>query len=694
MVLKNRVWHDIPVWFVAWSSMFSIGFLFVLYLAASLVRQRLSQQTGVPTETGFLFEIWEVLHRTLGISHQALLGALTAVTLTSVAINIIFWVWRRSKPAQVFYWLFYESRPWAAAFGFCASLVYILKLPFIHYLPGSDPDVSATEFVLRDGLFLAALGFLFAGLWLARPLQSIWLEEQAQKLRAGRERLGAALNRLPSLWSSLAVALLPVALVCAVIYGLWGARLSNYFPMFWNDAVGYWMWVRQFVSYGFGGGYNYPNELTPLWPFNHFGEGSPLYVYIYGAFGRLLGWRAHLPILVNFFLISLSLWVFSRRARLDTVQNLILGCALAVSWPLLVFLPTTFQETFNQAIGILFALAFLIHLRGEPISPFAKTAWILFGVLAALARLSWVILLYPLLFFSFSGTFLRRAGLALAAWLPIGALVVFVTRQLTPPINNSIFRALGEAGAGGFRVFAVQFVIQARYLLKYKEMTPSLLVVILMLVLAGASLVALVRLRRAGTPWREIFHTQEAFDAYNMLLLLAAGMTLYIAQGFYRVFFAALLVSLLMRVAQRRYGFIRFFIVMNLFFAPVMLNYYSDWDWTRKAYTTEWPELEQSRPAMTDEIVFDETAENPWCNTILIPIGLYDGRLTSLPAGIGVSYISYYPLTHPVQSKYLLLDPETYAILTREYGLQAELLASLPIGDLYQNLEADCLPSR
>lgn len=697
MVLeKNRVWRGIPFWFAAWSSMLSIGLLFVSFQAVSWVRRRLAQPGGTPAGNGFLFETtWKSLHQA-GFSYQFVLGTLAVVTLLVLAASLVFWLGRHGRLAEALYGLFYALRPWLAIVVFCFSLVYFLRLPIISLLPGPPPDVTVKPFTPGDAILLLGCGYVFVGLWLARPLQSAWLEERERKFRAWLERLGAAVNRFPSFWSGLAMALLPVGLACAVVYGAWHARLSNYRPAFWNDAVGYWLWVRQFAHVCFGGGYNYPNELAPAWNFNHFGEGSPLYVYLYGTAGKLFGWQAHLPILVNFALISLALWLFSRRARLDTLQNLILAGALAVSWPIWLFLLTASHETLNQALGTALALGFL-SLRQNESSPAASRAgWLLLGIFAALTRLSWVILIYPLLFYSFSGSLLRRAGLALAAWIPLAAAIVFVTRQVVPPIQNSIFAVLGAANGEGARAVIKQFFVQLRVLVKFQDVGPSLLVVILMLILAGMSVRAIVHLRKTNAPWREVFRAQEAFDAYNMLLLLAAGMTLYLAQGFYRVFFAALWVSLLMHIAERRYAFVRIFIVASLFFLPSALNYYGEWDGGIKNYTLESPDLRQAQPVIAQTVVFDDVAESPWCNTILIPIGFYDSRLTLLPPGIGISYyMTYQPMPNlPVRSKYLWLDVKTYNKMTQMYSLRAELLTRLSLGNLYRNLDADCPSSR
>lgn len=154
-----------------------------------------------------------------------------------------------------------------------------------------------------------------------------------------------------------------------------------------------------------------------------------------------------------------------------------------------------------------------------------------------------------------------------------------------------------------------------------------------------------------------------------------------------------MLVSILMQIAQKNYRALKSLVVLSLLFAPASLISSGDLDGAKINYTYQMPNIADSKPELDKWIPFDSSASNPWCNTILIPLKFYDGRLTALNPGIGVSYINpKFPFEHPVLSKYLLLEQSDYETLTTEYNLKAVQLASLSIGDLYRNLNSDCTP--
>lgn len=105
------------------------------------------------------------------------------------------------------------------------------------------------------------------------------------------------------------------------------------------------------------------------------------------------------------------------------------------------------------------------------------------------------------------------------------------------------------------------------------------------------------------------------------------------------------------------------------------------------------PEVTASQETINRLISYDANANNAWCNTILIPLDFYDTRLTSLRPGIGVSYIYSFPMPNaPLRSKYLWITEKDYAALVEQNALRADLLAELPIGRLYRNLDANCTP--
>jgi hypothetical protein len=300
--------------------------------------------------------------------------------------------------------------------------------------------------------------------------------------------------------------------------------------------------------------------------------------------------------------------------------------------------------------------------------------------------------LFPLLFYCFSGNLFRRIVLSGLAGSLLALAVLLFSRYLAPPINNSIFSTLGGSALQGFNVLTGQFLLQLKSLFGSGKMTSGLGATLIVLFLLGDSLPEIISRIRQNKSFETLLHSQTFFDFYNMAVLLIAGMSLYLADGFYRVFFPPLLVSLLMQIAQKRYRFIKFWVILSILFAPAVFNSRWGLDSIKVNYTHRMPGVSDSQKALNELAPFDPTASNPWCNTILIPLKFYDGRLTALDPGIGISYILSYPLEHPVRSNYLLIDQDDYKTLTAEYNLKVVQLASLPIGNLYRNLDSGCKP--
>lgn len=627
----------------------------------------------------------------IGLAHESIVVMLSVLAFATGVIAVLFIFFHRRFVARFIYYFFYQIRWYLFLLVGYGLGEYYLRLP-IFYVENYELIFNRPALAGLRGLGpLVVAGAIVLAMMFARPINPLALVFQ-QRFMAFKANIFEKISCVKSQWLAWIPGIVPVFLVLLVVYGIWGAKLSDYLPVFWNDATGYWLWMRQFSIYGLGGGYNYPNELAPLTTFNHFGEGSPLYTYFYGLFGYLFGWAPHLPILVNFGLIIASVYAFSRLMRLDAAQNLVLAIVMAVAWPVMIFSATTSHESLNQAMAIGFAGIFLYLRKDKPVS-FVQIILIgLFAFFAGMLRLSWVIL-FPLLFYYLlPGSFTRRfvVSVLISGGLALG--IIWVTGLLVPPINNSIFATLGSE-AGLFAGLQGQFLAQIKKLIIWQRFVPGLAIIFILLILLVYSLRESVLLFRQKPAIETFLKSQAFFDLYNVLALLMAGMTLYLANGFYRVFFAPLLVSVFMLVAQRKYRFIWSLVLFSLIFAPVTLNGQRDWEGAKMNYTYRMTELTDSQSELDRLITFDKKTDNPWCNTIIIPLSFYDVRLTGLHPGIGVSYLlSYDNQKSPLQSKYLLLDDENYAILTEHYSLQAEPLAELPIGNLYRNLDANCTP--
>ena len=483
---------------------------------------------------------------------------------------------------------------------------------------------------------------------------------------------------------------LPILITCAIIYFDFDARLGDYRPYAFqgsfNDETGYWLWVRSFSQYGFQTGYNVPSERPAPAPFNHFGAGSPLYVYMYGAIGRLVGWVSQLPILINFILLFAALNLFILILKLDSLQILFIGLVVTLFWPVLLFLPTSFQETLNQSIGILMALVLFLLLDSRVASPVAKSLIVLFVFISALTRLSWGFLLFPVIFLCLDGKMLTRSSVTILLGSTLLISSVLLTNYLVPPENNSLFRALRPQNASMIGVLIQRAFEQWMYLWRHKDSSSFIVVFEMIAVITWGGVRILVLLRKK-LPLKTLVYGASLFDMYNLSTLLTAGFIVYLAHGFGRTFTPAVLVSVFLMIARKEYKLISVLLIVNILFSPAFFG--ELYPAVAYNFTAKIPGLPLSEELTHEFIVFDDETDNPWCNTLLIPLDMYDYRLTAIPPGIGVSYIDRWKsIEFPLKSKYLLLDQESSEYIRKR--IDVEKMVSLPIGDLFYNLESGC----
>jgi hypothetical protein len=328
----------------------------------------------------------------------------------------------------------------------------------------------------------------------------------------------------------------------------------------------------------------------------------------------------------------------------------------------------------------------------ERLSLPVRVLFVVLVFLSALIRLSWGLLLIPVVFYCLNGSLLRRILLAalLGAGLYVAALLF--TSYLVPPTNNSILQNLRGSLTTGPQVLVEYISRQLTQMFKLRQLTPNIAVVLQILIIFGWNLVRLVRMVRSKISVHSILQSRAVLDMYNVASLAAAGFLFYIQMGFYRTFTPTLLIVYLLQAAKKDYRPLTILLVINLlFFHSYMTFFYGigDAGIIRSDYTTQGSERPQVQLELEKWIAFDEATQNPWCNTLLIPLDFYDSRLTMVPAGIGISYVlDIDTLQTPLKSKYLLLDQNTYDALGGR--LHAMKLSSLSIGDLYYNRDSGC----
>lgn len=622
-----------------------------------------------------------------GLSTRFVTGISLGLVLFSIPIVIAFWFFPHSAPVLFLYWLVRFLREEICIFALL-GVVYLIAVGADFFSIRGGIPVLILILVLMMALFVQPLGSdRFPLPWMKRFFTLF-------------EKTISRINSVPTWVLSAVVALLPIAIVCAAISLVLNASLLDYGPYSsWEDETAYWLRIRSFSQVGLNAGYNVPNEWPAPAAFSRYGEGSPLYIYLYGSIARLTGWSPQLPIIINFVILALAMFLFTYFMELDPLQIIFTGLIAVTTWPILSYLPMTTHETLNQAIAFSVAAVFLILLTNrEKVKPLTRASFVLWIYLATLVRLSWGLLLIPVVFYSLDGKLFRRAFLAVLLGLGLYASAALITSYLVPPINNSIFLTMKDSLIHGPRVFTGRIVDQFSQMLRSGTLNANIAVMFQIAVILGYNTIRLARLIKSRLPTASILGSRTVFNIYNLGTLALTGLMLYLQSGFSRTFAPALLVVYLLQAARKDYRFLATLLALNIALFYSYLGTDSGASRVIRAdFGTEFPQRASLQSEFEKWIVFDPTTQNPWCNTLLVPLNYYDHRLSVIPPGIGISVVAEagnsfisddWTIKTPIKSKYLLFDQDTYERLAEH--LNVKHLESSSIGDLYYNLDSGC----
>jgi hypothetical protein len=593
-------------------------------------------------------------------------------------ISVAFWFFSNGGFSLVCYWLMHWLR----------EPLRVLSLLGILYLLIVRMSLS----LLGISLYVLFLTFLFV----AQHLRPVSFQDTSyppvDRFFFLIRQFVAVIESIPSWILRTIVALLPVTIVCFVIYFVFGSRLSNYGPYgFWNDETGYWVWLRSFHYVGLTSGYNAPNEILAPWEWSRYGEASPLYIYIYGSITKLSGWFSAFPVVINFVLFTISIYGFLWISRFNNRQIVLTGLAIIFTWPVLLYLPITSHETLNQIIGVLLAAIFIrLFTDRETLGWPQRFFIILFVYVATLIRLSWGLMLIPILFYGLKGKFLHRAILSIVLGCALYGSAIVLIGYFLPPINNSIFATF----QGGVGLIVEKVLNQLDPFLTFKQFTPNWVVLFEMLVVMGWSVAHFWRLLRSKGTLAEFAADPSAFDLYNMASLFVAGFTFYLSVAFYRTFAPAMLIVYLLLIMREKYDKLLSLLLINILsFSAYMfyLDGLGDARIIKSDYTTTIPSASEISAEIKKFIEYDPKASNPWCNTLLIPVEFYHSRLIFVPPGIGISSILE-PDTYqlPIKSRYVWINKKSYTALKGKTNLAN--LTNVLDGTLYLNLDVQCQP--
>lgn len=481
------------------------------------------------------------------------------------------------------------------------------------------------------------------------------------------------------------------------------AKIERFVPHEWNDQTGLWHTALTFKEVGFNGGYYSLNEQIGRLSIARFDVKGPTYAVIYGSIAHLTGWETYSSIYVNLLLLGLALVAFVYLADLDALQAGLAGLLVVTLWVILLYIPTSSQETFHHASALMIA-AFFVRLfrQGTQAAWYWKVGCLLAIFIAALMRFSWAILYLPAFFLILylpKPSLIRLILSFVLSGILTAAALLFARYTSTPNVNSVLVSLDGilESPVGGSRDLLQVFYENANTFLNFSGYG---IVTLEYLQVIGGIVVGLVLLAFAFSRHprsRDLlgYRLEIGFHAYNLIAALAAAFAVYLPAGYFRFLGIHLLISLLVLLALRHYRWIAVILVMNLTVLPNFLTTYRTW---RANFEFDPIQMEDYREAMVSYLVYDPAAPSPWCNTLLLPLDYYDYRVTLIPGGIGISWLwdlkgerAFHP---PVRSHYLLMDKAGFEHFQARVGsLNAEWVAEFPFGNLYYNHTANCPPN-
>lgn len=529
------------------------------------------------------------------------------------------------------------------------------------------------------------------------------------------DRFEKAVKRIPRWVLIVFFAVLPALVTLLLVTFALHSSISHFAPVAYNDTTEYWLEIAAFNKAGFNGGYFSYMQTSPAVTIFHFGVHGPVYATIIGTISKLIGWNYDTQIYLNMALIGLAFILFAWLRKLDQMQIIIAGVAVITCWPVLMFIPSAYQESFQQAGGILIAGIFGHALiKGNGTSLWKKIVAVLFILVLGLTRYSWALLLFPL-FLLYQPQKKWYTILSICIALVLFGAAVFTVGRISGT-GNTLLDALIREFSVSFNNGINYILLQLSANIKMFLQSPYVPIALNRLIYIGLMVFTLIdgiyiyyRVKRKTTldDAATLRLKGDLTIFLGLFLMIMAAFAFYYMTGDFRLFAPLLLIAFLILVQSKRYKPVLVGIVCSLVVTPFFIStYQAVWSTT---FHFNQESLTETHQLLTEYIPYTQGTGNAWCNTIYIPWQLYDYRVAAIPAGIGVSY--YYDennsqLEFPLLARYLWITTEQFEELEPGDVARLRKIVDMPeaagvpdaygiIGDpeggtIYLNLDADC----
>lgn len=505
-------------------------------------------------------------------------------------------------------------------------------------------------------------------------------------------------NKSVRVVSLLLLIAMPALLACLLPRLLFGAKIVEYMPV-WSDEIEYWVEAKTVLGQGlfkpayFGVGKI--SSAAELMPF--MGTHGPAYPALAAAFACVFGWKTYTGVLLNITALTVALLTYVRLIRPGLRGTLMVLAITALSWPLVLYLNVTMQESINQAVGILLAAIFYRLLSDKQPAPFlALTGVVILISIFSLLRPTWCLLLFPL-FLSQRAFSLRSITISIVLALGLATTLTTAYFSLVSPYpysfpNNLIADA--QATPGGpwaaivtiYHGFTAHAIYNGLALLLPGPTTSLMEILIRYQILALCALLLFYSIQSARSGFRDIRLWSTAFPAICLVSIVLLQVLLYDINDWrdFRIFSPFLIMSLMFLVACGRYRIVMTVILSSIVFSPAFIHQYKIFNEGR--YATDPTRYELFEKEITSRLSSHKSKE-PWCNNILVGTENLNNYLMSLPPGFVFNFtMNWYDI--PYRPRYVLINPEII-LLVHDY-VKLKALASTSFGTLYLNLDSPC----
>lgn len=461
-----------------------------------------------------------------------------------------------------------------------------------------------------------------------------------------------------------------------------GADIISFSPAYDFDQYIYTREAATFATAGCDGGY-YGGDGKHA-KIGRFGPHGAAYAVVYGGLGKLCGgWQDWLSPTYNMIFVTLALAACARGLPLRVVAALA-GC-LAIFPPLLLHMPTAYQEAGQCALGLVLGAA-LAGLAREGAGTSRRRFWTTMGLVlaAALTRPTWAVLFPAVIFCARPAKRWRDAALSLV----YGGLALVVAYGLFSLTAAPWFASPGtNPGSavlhGGVGAICDILGHNLRSLFAFSDNRYHSLVLFCMLGAVGLALV--VPAGNRGARLRAV-----AVHLCNMGAPLFAYVAIYNGTGRHlvRLLAAHFVLSLGYAVKslppRSRTVVLAWTFGACLALFPATLAQYALF--IRPAYDDYagyGARLAAQAAAMDPALTLSLKAASPWLRTLALPAGDPAVPFLAAPPAYGVQLYDPSGLDAPLRPGFALLDAAGYARVSRHTPLTP--VGQTPCGTLYRN---------